>query len=174
MEISADDVRLNYILTTFTPTTSVFCLLIDPGEERWLVINNFLLLEPQTDLLLGRLDRVGPMADIATDINGIITTNGTGSGLQRVGGSKNDTTLLDNVLAFPNSGQNRAGLHVFQQTREERLLLKIGIMFTEQLFRGIGEFNGNQFVTTLFESTQNRGHKSSVDSVGLCKHMFNI
>jgi len=63
-------------------------LLIDPVELGSLVAVDLIGLEPQSDLLLGVLDAVGTVADVATNINGIITTDGARSGSKRVGGTK--------------------------------------------------------------------------------------
>jgi hypothetical protein len=46
------------------------------------------LLEPESDLLLGVLDAVGAMADIAADIDGVVTADGTWGGCKRVGGTE--------------------------------------------------------------------------------------
>lgn len=63
-------------------------LLIDPVKLSSLVADDITLLEPESNLLLGVLDRVRAVADIAADIDGVVTTDGTGSGGQRVGGTK--------------------------------------------------------------------------------------
>jgi hypothetical protein len=38
-----------------------------------LPLKDFTLLEPESDLLLGILDAVGAVADIAADVDGVIT-----------------------------------------------------------------------------------------------------
>lgn len=45
-------------------------LLVDPGSRVALPGDNLLSLEPQVDLLLGVLDAVGAVADVAADIDG--------------------------------------------------------------------------------------------------------
>jgi hypothetical protein len=44
------------------------CLLVDPVESSLLPALELLLLEPQVDLLLGVLDAVGTVADVAADV----------------------------------------------------------------------------------------------------------
>jgi hypothetical protein len=46
------------------------------------------LLEPESDFLLGVLDAVGAVADVAADIDGVVTTDGTWLGGKRVGGTE--------------------------------------------------------------------------------------
>lgn len=43
-------------------------LLVDPGEVVLLPALDLLRLEPEGDLLLSVLDRVGTVADVATDV----------------------------------------------------------------------------------------------------------
>ena len=44
------------------------CLLVDPGVLSLLVFDNLLGLEPQGNLLLSRLNRVGTVAHIAAHV----------------------------------------------------------------------------------------------------------
>lgn len=48
------------------------------------------LLEPEGDLLLGVLDAVGTVADVASDVDGVVTTDGTWGGGEGVGGTEED------------------------------------------------------------------------------------
>lgn len=43
-------------------------LLVDPGSAVALVVNDLTLLEPESNLLLGVLDRVGTVADVSADL----------------------------------------------------------------------------------------------------------
>ena len=63
-------------------------LLVDPVMLSGLPALNFPWLEPQGNLLLCTLDAIGTVADVATDVNGIVTTNGTRGRGKRVGGTK--------------------------------------------------------------------------------------
>ena len=49
---------------------------------------DLLFAEPQSNLLLGTLNTIGSVADIATNIDGVITSDGTWSGGKRVGGTE--------------------------------------------------------------------------------------
>lgn len=48
-------------------------LLVDPRGGSTLPGEDLLLLEPQSDLLLGVLDAVGTVADVAADIDSEVT-----------------------------------------------------------------------------------------------------
>lgn len=65
-------------------------LLVDPVELSRLVALDLTLLEPESNLLLGVLDAVGTVADVAANVNGEVTTDGTGGGSQGVGGTEED------------------------------------------------------------------------------------
>ena len=68
--------------------------------------------EPEVDLLLGVLDGVGAVADVAADVQGVVATDGAGSGGQGVGGAQDGTAGLDGVLALPDHGADGAAQHV--------------------------------------------------------------
>lgn len=87
-------------------------LLVDPVKGSSLVAVELLRLEPEGNLLLGVLDRVGAVADVAADIDGEVTTDGARSGGKGVGGTEEDTAGLDGVTALPDHGGNGAGGHV--------------------------------------------------------------
>lgn len=63
-------------------------LLVDPVELRSLVFDNVTVLEPESNLLLGVLDGVGAVADVAADIDGVVTTDGARGGGEGVGGTE--------------------------------------------------------------------------------------
>jgi hypothetical protein len=63
-------------------------LLVDPAGLGALPADNLTLLEPESDLLLGVLDAVGAVADVAPDVNGEVTTDGARGGGEGVGSTK--------------------------------------------------------------------------------------
>lgn len=104
------------------------CLLVDPGEQSWLVVNQFFFLEPQVDFFVGRFNRVGTVSDVSTHVNGKVTSDGTWSRVQWVGGTQNSSTLFDNVFTFPDSSQDWTGQHVRQQRWEEWFFLQVRVV----------------------------------------------
>ena len=67
-------------------------LLIDPVELSILILLDLVRLEPQRDLLLGTLDTVRAVADVSTDIDGVVTSDGAWVGCKRVGGTEDGWT----------------------------------------------------------------------------------
>jgi hypothetical protein len=70
------------------PGKSTSWLFVDPVELRRLPGLNLTFLEPEGNLLLGALDTVGTVADISTNIDGIVTSDGAWGGSKRIGGTK--------------------------------------------------------------------------------------
>lgn len=95
--------------------------LVDPSINVTLVADRRRLLsKPEGNLLLGVLDRVGTVADVATDIDGKVTTDRARGRSERVGSSEKDTTLFDGLLAFPNHGSDGARVHVPIERKHQR------------------------------------------------------
>lgn len=80
-------------LQSFTAASELHCkdrlwLLVDPVEGSSLVGDDLTLLEPESNLLLGVLDGVGTVADVAADIDGEVATDGARGRGKRVGGTE--------------------------------------------------------------------------------------
>lgn len=63
-------------------------VLVDPVELGRLPADELALLEPESNLLLGVLDAVGAVADVAADVDGEVATDGAGGGGEGVGGAE--------------------------------------------------------------------------------------
>lgn len=63
-------------------------LLVDPAVLGSLVGNGLTLLEPESNLLLGVLDGVGTVADVAADIDGVVATDSARGGSKGVGSAE--------------------------------------------------------------------------------------
>jgi hypothetical protein len=87
-------------------------LLVDPVVLGGLPAVELVLLEPESDLLLGVLDGVGTVADVATDVNGEVATDGAGGRGRGVGGTEEGTAGLDGITALPDHGADGARVHV--------------------------------------------------------------
>lgn len=142
-------------------------LFVDPTEQSWLVLNQLLLLEPQVNLLVGRLDRVGTVTDVSTHVNGKVTSDGTWSRLQWVGGTQDGSTLLHNVLTLPDGGENWTREHVGQQRWEEWLLLQVRVVGSQQGLGWGNKLDTDELVTTVLETTKNGGDEASLDTIWL-------
>lgn len=142
-------------------------LLVDPGEHGWLVLNQLLLLEPQGNFLLGRLNRVRAVAHVSTHVNGVVTSDGAWSRSQWVGGTQDGSTLLDNILTFPDGGQHWTRQHVGQQGWEERLGLQVVVVLSQERLRWLAELDAHQLEASVLESAQDLVDQASLDTVGL-------
>lgn len=142
-------------------------LLVDETSERRGVTLDLLLLEPERDLALSRLDRVGAVAHVAADVEGEVTTDGARGRGQGVGGTEDGAASLDDVLALPNGGNNGAGEHVLEQAGEERLGLQVLVVLTEELLRGREHLEGDQLEATVLETAEDAADKATLDAVRL-------
>jgi hypothetical protein len=50
---------------------------------------------------------------------------------QRVSSTKHDTSRLHGVQTFPDHCDNRSRGHVLDQSREERLVLEVGVVYEQ-------------------------------------------
>lgn len=81
--------------------------LIDRRINRLLpVVDTF--GEPHFELVRSRFRRITAMANVATEINGIIAADRAGVGGQRLGLSKHLTALLNDILALPAHADDRS------------------------------------------------------------------
>ena len=87
-------------------------LLVDPVEVGRLPLLNLVGLEPESNLLLRTLDAVGAVADISTNVDGVVTSDGAWVGSERVGGTKDGSAGLAGVTTFPDHGNDGTAEHV--------------------------------------------------------------
>jgi len=142
-------------------------LLIDPVILSRLPGLNFTLLEPESNLLLGILDAVGTMADVASNIDGVVTTDGTWGRGERVGGTEKDTAGLDSITTFPDHGADGSASHILDESREERLLGEILIMLLEVVLASSGQLDGGELEATSLEAGDDRANESTLNSIRL-------
>lgn len=143
-------------------------LLVDPRVNGTGVVDGGVLLaEPESDLGLGGLDGVGTVADVASDVDGEITADGTGGGVEGVGGAKEDTAGLDGVLALEDDADDGAGSHVLDETGEELLALEVLVVLLEVLLGGVDHLEGGDLVTAVLEALDDLTDNAALDAVGL-------
>ena len=111
--------------------------LVNPSLGSGLPGDQLLILEPQGDLLLGRLDSIGSVQDVAADLDAEVTTDGSGQGVSGVGGSQHLAAGLDHVQALPDHGDNGSRAHVVDQSGEEGAGAQVGVVLLQQLLRGL-------------------------------------
>ena len=142
-------------------------LLVNPIVLSRLPAQNLLWLEPESDFLLCVLDGVGAVADVTSDINGEITTDGTWSRSQWVGSTEKDTSGLDSITTLEDDGGDWAGVHVLDETGEEWLVREIGIVLLEVLLAWRDELESCDFVSLGLEAGDDLTDESTLDTVGL-------
>lgn len=164
-----------------------FLLLIDQAVERQAAfIVGDTAREPKSNFTFGRLDRVGTVANIATDIKSKVTTNGTGSAGQGVGFTKHLAASFDDILASPDHTNDRTRKHVLDQSREERLAGQVLVLllykdsklvscflfsrrngayvFLKGLLGGVHQFKSQKLVATVLEALDDFANESTLDT----------
>lgn len=112
-------------------------LFVDPIDGSRGPGDQLLLVEPQSDLLLGRLDGIGAVDDVAADLDAEVTTDGAGQGVGGVGGTEHLTAGLDHIEALPDHGHHGAGVHVVDESGEEGASRQVGVVLLQQLLGGL-------------------------------------
>jgi len=130
-------------------------------------VYELLRLEPEGDFLLGGLDRVGTVDDVATEIDAEVTTDGAGKGSLRIRFAHHHSAGLGSVFSFPDHWDNWAGGHEVAETTVERLVLEIDVMLFDVFFGGLHKLHGNEFEATLLEPLDDVPNESALDTIGL-------
>lgn len=143
-------------------------LLVDPGVDGAGVLDGGVLLaEPEGDFGLSALDAVGAVADVATDVDGEVATDGSGGRVERVGGAEKDTAGLDGVLAFEDDADDGAGSHVLDKAGEELLTLEVLVVLFEVLLRGVHHLERCNLVATVLKALDDLSDNTALHAVGL-------
>lgn len=140
---------------------------IDPFVGGGLPVGKVGFGEPEADLVLGRFDGVRSVADVTANIDGEVSSDGAREGSEGVGLAKHLSALLDDVLAFPNHGDNGAGEHVSDERGEEALGLEVLVVLLKELLRRLSELQSNQLVAALLETFDDLADKTALDAIGL-------
>ena len=122
--------------------------------------------EPHGNFSFGRFHSIGTVADVASNVEAKVTTNGTGGTFEGHGFTQHDAAGLDGVKAFPHHAADGSRGHVFNESREKFLGFEVGVVIFQTFFgRGL-QFKGLQFETTLFEALDDLANKTTLDTVG--------
>jgi len=107
------------------------------------------------------------MAHVTSNIDGEVSTDGTGLGGKRVGGTEEGTTSLDGITAFPDHGTDGSATHILDESREERLAGEILVVLLKVLLARSHQLDGSELVATVLESSDNRADESTLDAIRL-------
>lgn len=132
-----------------------------------LPVEDLTLLEPKGDLLLGILNRVRSVADVATDLNAKITADSTGGRLKGVGSTEHLTSGGNGLLALPNHGNDGSAEHVIAKLGEEGLVHKVAVVSLEKLLAGHASLHGGQLISLRLESGDNVANNTTLNTIGL-------
>ena len=117
--------------------------------------------------MLGALDGVRAVADVAADVDAEVTTDGAGGGVSGVGGAQHDAAGLDGVVALPDHGADRARVHVLDESGEELLAGEVGVVLLEVLLGGGAQLHGEQLETLGLEAGDDVADDAPLDAVRL-------
>lgn len=108
--------------------------------------------EPKGDLLLGALNGVRSVANVSSNIDGEVSTDGSGGGFRGLGGTKHDSASLDGTHALPDHAAHRATGHVVDEATEEALGGKVGVVGLKKLTSGGEKLHGLELEALLLEA----------------------
>ena len=75
------------------------------------------------------------MADIAANLDAVVPTNGTRERCSGVSLAQHNATSFDNVEAFPDHGDDGAGVHVLDESGEETFAGEVSVMLLQKILR---------------------------------------
>merc|ERR1719342_1568200 len=108
-------------------------LLVDPVLLGGGPVAELLRLEPESNLVVGRLNGIRAVADVTSNMDCVVAPDGAGQGGSWVGLTKHDTTSLHCVQALPHHGADRAASHVGDKAAEESLAGEVGVVLLQVL-----------------------------------------
>ena len=129
--------------------------------------SELLRLEPEGKLAGGGLQTVTSVADVAANINGVVSADGARGGGGGVGLTEQGATALDSSLALPAHGDNGAGGEVVRETLVKGLRGKVDVVFLGLLLGGSQQLHGDKLEPLLFEPLDDLTDQSTLDTVGL-------
>ena len=117
--------------------------------------------------MVGGLDRIGSVADVASDLNAEVAADGAHGTLGGHGGAEHLAALEDDVLSLPNHGADGSAGHVVDEAGKEALAGEIGVVLLHVLAAGGGELHGDKFVALLLETLDDVSDEATLDAIGL-------
>lgn len=132
-----------------------------------LPVGQLLGLEPEGQLAGGGLGTVTAVADVAADVDGVVTTDGTGEGGGGVGLTEQGAAALDGTLTLPAHGADGARGEVLGQTVVEGLGGQVNVVLLGLLHGGDEQLHGHQLESLLLETGDDLTDQTTLDTVGL-------
>ena len=141
-------------------------LFVDPLLVVLGVLNES-LREPETNLTLSRLDGVRSVNDVVSHIAAEVSTNGTGSRLQRLGSTHHLTSNGNNVVTLPHHSNDSRGAHETSEAGVETLTLVLSVVLLQEGHGGNEHLQTHELEALLLEAGNNLTNVSTLDSIGL-------
>lgn len=142
-------------------------LFVDPALAGGRPRHDFGVVEPEGDLLVGGLYRIGAVQDVASDLDAQITPDGAGGRFGGVGGAEHDASGADGVEPLPHHGDYGARAHVLDQPWEEGPGGQVGVVLLQQLLARPHEFEGDELEALLLEALDDLADDAALDAVRL-------
>lgn len=141
--------------------------LVDPSVNRGHIVPELLRLEPESNLSLRRLHRVGAVDNVAAHVDRIVAPDRPWRGGERIGGPDHGPASLDNVLPLPHHRHHRPRGDVVHQLAEEGLALVLTIVDIGQVAAGHQHLDPHQLVPTLLKALDNVTHQTALNALWL-------
>ena len=107
------------------------------------------------------------MADVSAGDDAEVTSDGSGVGLEGIGGTQKESASGNHTSAFPDHADDGARKHVLDEGWEETFVGEISIMFLEEFFRRGHLFEGQEEVSSFFEAGNDLANESPLNAIRL-------
>ena len=107
------------------------------------------------------------MADVASDIDGVVAADGAGEGVGGVGGAEENAAALDDAEALPAHGHDGAGAEVGAEAAVEALLGEVDVVLLGHLEGGGQHLEADELEALGLEALDDLAGESALDAVGL-------
>jgi len=141
-------------------------LLVDLSGQNWNIVNKS-LWEPQSKLLLGILNAVRSVNDVATNVNAVGSADASWVGSQWVGGSDDLSCLLNNILSLQSNGNNWTRGDVLDQRWEEWLGGEVRVVVLSQLLWHVHELQSSKNISLGDKTLNDWGNEVALHAIWL-------
>jgi len=122
--------------------------------------------EPEGDFLLGGLDRVRTVDDVAPEVEAEVAADRTRQRRLRIGFAHHHSACLGRVLSLPDHRDDWAGRHEVAETVVKWFILEIDVVLFQVFFGTLHELHGDELESPLFESLNDVADQTALDAVG--------
>ena len=128
---------------------------------------NETLREPEVDLTLSRLDRVGTVDHVVTHVATEVTADGAGGRLQGLSGAHHLAGNGNDVVSLPDHGDDGRGVHEAGEAGVEGLALVLSVVLLQKLHRRNHHLQTDELKALLLEAGDDLTDMSALDTIGL-------